>query len=350
MKRVCASALGANAATVHAMLMSQGASFIADIAAAAGLGSQATREGLRELVAAGLVTNDTVDALHDALRWKSVPSVRGVEEADFTRWLPADFKPSEHRPVVQRRASVRRLAKWRRPDRDDGSLGSWAGRWALVHLPGTLGPAIDDHASAEQVARKWLDRYGIVSRDWWKREHPAARWRDIYHELKRLEFRGEVQRGYFVTGLAGAQFALPEAVELLRLQGAADEDSPVVLLPSDPANVYNLPLAAGTEVDSLARPRGAGALLVTVRGVIIIAAERRGGRLRVRESATSDEVRDAARALGERLVGRAGSARRRDVVVETIDGVRSAGSRWAEAFVEGGYRSLGTLLRYFAAV
>ncbi|MBC7671336.1 MAG: hypothetical protein H7247_02855, partial [Polaromonas sp.] len=157
------SALGANAATVHAMLMSQGASFIADIAAAAGLGSQATREGLRELVAAGLVTNDTVDALHDALRWKSVPSVRGVEEADFTRWLPADFKPSEHRPVVQRRASVRRLAKWRRPDRDDGSLGSWAGRWALVHLPGTLGPAIDAHASAEQVARKWLDRYGIVS-------------------------------------------------------------------------------------------------------------------------------------------------------------------------------------------
>ena len=344
------SALGANAATVHAMLMSQGASFIADIAAAAGLGSQATREGLRELVAAGLVTNDTVDALHDALRWKSVPSVRGVEEADFTRWLPADFKPSEHRPVVQRRANVRRLAKWRRPDRDDGSLGSWAGRWALVHLPGTLGPAIDDHASAEQVARKWLDRYGIVSRDWWKREHPAAQWRDIYHELKRLEFRGEVQRGYFVTGLAGAQFALPEAVELLRLQGAADEDSPVVLLPSDPANVYNLPLAGGAEMDPLARPRGAGALLVTVRGVIIIAAERRGGRLRVRESATSDEVRDAARALGERLVGRAGSARRRDVVVETIDGVRSAGSRWAEAFVEGGYRSLGTLLRYFAAV
>jgi len=213
-----------------------------------------------------------------------------------------------------------------------------------------MGPAIDDHASAELVARKWLDRYGIVSRDWWKREHPVSQWRDIYHELKRLEFRGEVQRGYFVTGLAGAQFALPEAVELLRLQGAADEDAPVVLLPSDPANVYNLPLAAGVEVDPIGRPRGAGAMLVTVRGRMILASERRGGRLRVSASATSDEIRDAARALGERLVGRAGAARRRDVVVETIDGVRSAGSRWAEAFAEAGYRSMGTGLRYFAGV
>ena len=251
--------------------------------------------------------------------------------------------------MVQRRVNLRRLPKWRRPDRDDGSSGNWAGRWGLVHLPGTMGPAMDDHATAEQIARKWLDRYGIVSRDWWKREHPACNWRDIYHELKRLEFRGDVQRGYFVTGLAGAQFALPEAVELLRLQVAADEDAPVVLLPSDPANVYNLPLAAGTEIDPLARPRGAGALLVTVRGVVVIAAERRGGRLRIRESATSDDVRNAAQALGDRLVGRAGSVRRRDVVVETIDGVRSAGSRWAEAFVDAGYRSMGSALRYFAA-
>ena len=342
------SSLGAGAAAVLAALQSHGASFTLDVAAAAGLGSQATRDGLRELVAAGLVTNDTVDALHDVLRWKSVLSVRRADEPDPARWLPADFKPSEHRPVVQRRVNLRRLPKWRRPDKHDGASGLWAGRWALVHAPGTLGSSKDDQDSAEQIARKWLDRYGIVSRDWWKREHPSAGWRDIYHELKRLEFRGEVQRGYFVTGLAGAQFALPEAVELLRLEGATDEDAAVVLLPSDPANVYNLPLAAGNESDPLGRPRGAGALLVTVGGRVILSAERRGGRLRVRESAASDEVRDAARALGERLVGRAGATRRRDVVVETIDGVRSAGSRWAETFAEAGYRSMGTGLRYFA--
>ena len=248
--------------------------------------------------------------------------------------------------MVQRRVNLRRLPKWRRPDKDDGSSSLWAGRWALVHTQGTLGAAQDTQESAEHIARKWLDRYGIVSRDWWKREHPSENWRDIYHELKRLEFRGEVQRGYFVTGLAGAQFALPEAVEMLRLQETDDQDTPVVFTLSDPANVYNLPLAEGSERDPLGRPRGAGAALVTVRGRIIIASEQRGGRLRVSDSATSDEVRDAAKALGDRLVGRAGSARRRDVVVDTIDGVRSAGSRWAAVLIEAGFRSMGTGLRY----
>ena len=70
----------------------------------------------------------------------------------------------------------------------------------------------------------------------------------------------------------------------------------------------------------------------------------------MREGASSDEVREAARELGDRLVRRHGSARRRDVVVETIDGERAAGSRWAEAFLEAGYRGMGTGLRYFAGV
>src|SRR5690606_18676223 len=144
-------------------------------------------------------------------------------------------------------------------------------------------------ALAAQVARQWLARYGVVSRDWWRRERPAIGWRAIYQELKRLEFRGEVRRGYFVAGLAGAQFALPEAVELLRASGTAGATGPaagdagvadvVVLAPSDPANVHSLP-AAGA--DAMARPRGAGALIATIGGRIVITSEGRGARLRTR--------------------------------------------------------------------
>jgi hypothetical protein len=119
---------------------------------------------------------------------------------------------------------------------------------------------------------------------------------------------------------------------------------------SDPANVYALPLAPGVESDPLARPRGGGAMLVTVGGMIVLAAESRGARIRVREGALFDDVREAARELAERLVRRHGSARRRDLVVETIDGERAAGSRWAEAFTEGGFRGMGTGLRYLAGV
>jgi ATP-dependent Lhr-like helicase len=174
-------------------------------------------------------------------------------------------------------------------------------------------------------------------------------WREIYHELKRLEFRGEVQRGYFVAGLAGAQFALPEAVELLRAPAAADAP-PVVLAASDPANVYTLPLAPGTAAHPLARPRGAGALLVTRAGRIVLVAEGRGTRLRVAADAGADDVEGAARVLAERLAQRLATAKRRDVVVETIDGERAAGSPHADALRAAGFRSLGGELRYYPAV
>jgi ATP-dependent Lhr-like helicase len=341
------SLLSDNARKVLDVLRTQGASFIGDLMAVAGLGPQSTREALRDLVAAGVVTNDTIDALRDVIRWRGILPVKRGNEPDPTRWLPADFKPSGNRPVVQRRVNLRRLPKWRRPEHEDATTGLWGGRWSLVHTPGTMGPARDEQELAEQIARKWLERYGIVSRDWWRRERPAVGWREIYHELKRLEFRGEVQRGYFVAGLAGAQFALPEAVEMLR---SSDEEAVVAMPTSDPANVYSLPLAAGVEADALAHPRGTGATLVTVAGKIVLAAESKGSRIRVRGDASSDEVREAAQALGQRLVRRNGPARRRDVIVETIDGERAAGSRWVEAFQEAGYRGMGTALRYFAGV
>ena len=341
------AALSDPARRVRDALRSQGASFTSDVSTTTALGQQATRDALRELVGAGLVTNDTVDALRDVLRWRSVFPLKRLKEPDPARWLPADFTPSADRPVVQRRVNARRLPKWKRPDHEE--VASWGGRWSLVHSPGTLGAEAEPSLLAEQIARQWLDRYGIVSRDWWKRERPAVGWREIYHELKRLEFRGEVRRGYFVAGLGGAQFAIPEAVEMLRAGEQEGEDALVAMPVSDPANVYTLPLAPGTEADPLARPRGAGAMLVTRAGQIVLAAEGRGARLRVRGGATPGDVSAAARALAERLVGPRGG-RRRDLTVETIDGERAAASRYAEAMRDAGFRGMGTGLRYYAGV
>ena len=341
------AALSETARRVHEVLQSQGASFTGDISAAIGVGSTVTKEALRELVAAGLVTNDTIDALRDVLRWTSPLPLKHGDEPDPARWLPADYTPSVGRSVVQRRVNPRRLPKWRRPDVESGSSGLWGGRWSMVHRAGTLGSASTEEDDSEQIARKWLERYGIVSRDWWRRERPAVGWRSIYHELKRLEFRGEVQRGYFVAGLAGAQFALPEAVEMLR-QGEEARVGVVVMATSDPANVYVLPLANGVGRDPLARPRGAGAMLVTSDGRIILSAEARGTRVRVASDSSTVDIVEAAHALGDRLVRRYGRARRRDVIVETIDGERAAGSHWTDAFVEGGFRVMSSTLRYYA--
>ena len=344
------SALGDDARRVLVLMKNQGASFIADISTATGLGMHATRDALRELVTMGLATNDTVDALRDVLRWRPVRPVKGEHEPDPARWLPADYTPSEGRPITQRRVTLRRLPKWRRPDREEAGGGGWGGRWSIVHAPGTLGLERDEHELAEQVARQWLTRYGIVSRDWWIRERPAVGWREIYHELKRLEFRGEVLRGYFVSGLAGAQFALPEAVEMLRASGVGDDAASVVMSTTDPANVYSLARTPGMVSDAVARPRGSGAMLVTQAGGILLAVEHRGTRLRVAGTATEVQVRDAAAALAARLVSRTGGTRGPDVLVESIDGVRAGLSRWAGAFLDAGYRRAGTDLRYYAGV
>lgn len=297
----------------------------------------ALRDALRELVAAGAVTNDSVEAMREVVRMRPLPDRTRKGVADPTRWLPRDFTPSAGRRVVQRRVSVKRLPRWRRPDRGSASSG-WVGRWSLVGTPGTLGQSRDIEEKATAIALKWLERYGIVARNWWKRERPPIPWRAIYLVLKRMEFRGDVRRGYFVRGLAGAQFALPDAVEQLRSPGP-DADAPFfVIASSDPANPYALDLE-GVEVDPLARPRGRGAWLVVREGRIAMAVEGRGRRIRIAEwMEPSDVERAAAALLAHVRASPTLSGRAREIRVETIDGQHAVATRWTDAFHRAGFR------------
>src|SRR4029078_8371726 len=107
----------------------------------------------------------------------------------------------------------------------------------------------------------------------WRRERPAIAWRSIYRELRRLEFRGDVRRGYFVRGLSGAQFALPQWIALLRAEDPRDEA--VVISATDPANAYTLPMPQDPARDAFVRPRSRGAPLVLARGIVVVSAASR---------------------------------------------------------------------------
>ena len=341
--------LSENARNTLNVLSRSGALFFADLQAETRLGLFAQRESLRELAAAGVVTNDSVEALRELLRLRPLPPTSPESQPEAGRWLPSDFRPSPDRPVVQRRVNIRRLPKWRRPDKGPGAISSWIGRWSLVRTPGTLGDAMDDESRAEAVARQWLARYGIVTRDWWRRERPPVSWRSIYRELRRLEMRGEVRRGYFVRGLGGAQFALPDAVEQLRSM-TSDAGAFVVMATSDPANPYSLALEGG-ERDPLARPRGAGALIVTRAGRVVLSAEARGQRLRVAPDLGDDDIAQAASTFAAHLMSRGRSERRqRDLKVTTINDRPAGASELVTAFVRAGYVRSGNTLRYLAPV
>ena len=293
--------LSTGAQSVLSVIEREGAPFTSDIEAITGLTPLAVKEALRELTAATLITNDTAEAMREVVRWRPLTPREGP---DPTKWLPPDFTPSTNRYVVQRRANLRRLPKWRRPDRPGAVTSNWGGRWAPVHRLGILGRVATEEEKGAQIARYWLDRYGIVSREVWRRERPRTSWRSIYHELKRFEFRGEARRGYFVKGLSGAQFATPAAVEMLRAIGSSDaEEKPyVVMAATDPANVYNFPMDLADR-DPLSRPRGAGALIVTRGGRVALSVEGRGRKVVAAEWMTRDEVQKAKELLAAHLRG-----------------------------------------------
>jgi ATP-dependent Lhr-like helicase len=67
------------------------------------------------------------------------------------------------------------------------------------------------------------------------------RWRDLLGIFRRMEARGEVRGGRFLSGFGGEQFALPEAVESLREMRRRDAStSEVTVAAADPLNLVGI--------------------------------------------------------------------------------------------------------------
>jgi ATP-dependent Lhr-like helicase len=82
-------------------------------------------------------------------------------------------------------------------------------------------PIDDIEELAESVAWQLLLRWGVVFRDVYLKERLAIPWREVLWALRRLEARGLIRGGHFVTGVTGEQFAEETAMPLLRPRRAA---------------------------------------------------------------------------------------------------------------------------------
>jgi ATP-dependent Lhr-like helicase len=113
-----------------------------------------------------------------------------------------------------------------------------AGRWALVPPPTA---DIDRDDLAEMVAEQLLRRWGVVFRDLAVHDSLRLPWRDLQWALRRLEDRGLVRGGRFVTGFSGEQYALPEAAEqLIHIRKVARSGERTVVNATDPLNLVGL--------------------------------------------------------------------------------------------------------------
>jgi ATP-dependent Lhr-like helicase len=95
-------------------------------------------------------------------------------------------------------------------------------------------------AALESFARQLLNRYGILFRDLLTRESNAPKWRDLLNILRRLEARGEIRGGRFVSGFSGEQYALPEAMDSLRAARTRDCSTIIPVSAADPMNLAGI--------------------------------------------------------------------------------------------------------------
>ena len=87
-----------------------------------------------------------------------------------------------------------------------------------------------------------LRRYGVVVRDGLARETTIPPWRELAGMFRRLEARGIVRGGRFVSGFGGEQFALPEAADALRANRTRTlaDMPPLTIAAADPMNLVGI--------------------------------------------------------------------------------------------------------------
>ncbi|SDQ85180.1 DEAD/DEAH box helicase [Pseudoxanthomonas sp. CF125] len=171
-----------------------------------------------------------------------------------------------------------------------------AGRWALVRQPNADPGAKKSPEAIEHVARTLLRRYGVVC--WRMLEREAVwlpPWRELVRVYHRLEARGEIRGGRFIVGLSGEQFALPEALGLLRQVRRRPADGQLVRVSAaDPANLL------GTVLTGAKIPRVPGSSVVYRDGIAIAASA--GGQTQWLVELDAQDQRKATDALVQRSV------------------------------------------------
>ncbi|HZV35665.1 MAG TPA: ATP-dependent DNA helicase, partial [Verrucomicrobiae bacterium] len=206
-------------------LAGSGAMFFGEIVRATKLLPSRVAQALGELAAKGWATADSFEGLRALL----VPSEKRAPLADTQR--------KRHYKTV---TSI-----------------EFAGRWSLLrkYPSDKQEKAGAGDEAIEKFARTLLLRYGVVFRRLLERESLGVSWYELGRVYRRLEARGEIRGGHFVNGVSGEQFALPEAIGLMRsVRKAGPTGELVVINAADPLNLSGI-LTPGPRVASITANR-----------------------------------------------------------------------------------------------
>jgi ATP-dependent Lhr-like helicase len=271
-------------------LAARGALFFGEIVAHTRLLPSRVEQALAELTAQGYVTADSFEGLRALL----VPEEKRLPFASAER-------RRQHRAIT----SV-----------------EYAGRWSLLRIPDRIavgrefiraasgvpisplenGAGGSDKSSpyqrgnreeaVEVFARALLRRYGVVFRRIMERESLSVPWFELVRVYRRMEARGEIRGGYFVGAVSGEQFALPEAIGLLRsIRKAGGNGELIAISGADPLNLVGI-LTPGPRIAGITAHR------ILLRDGVPIAALKAGQVLVLDSANNPDHVIERALRVG----------------------------------------------------
>jgi ATP-dependent Lhr-like helicase len=208
--------LSADAMKLLDILQQRGASFFSELISRSGLLRTQVENALSELVAHGRISADSFSGLRALL-------------------TPASKRPSL------------RAGRRRRPAANPIEL---AGRWGVLDTASTNDDQAVAEAATEAIAWSLLRRYGVITRRLLERESLAPPWRELLRVYRRLEARGEIRGGRFVARFTGEQYALPEALTMMRkVRKQPHDGAEIQISASDPLNLTGI-ISSGKRVSS----------------------------------------------------------------------------------------------------
>lgn len=276
---------GERATELRRVLKARGALFYPDLLRATGGFGPELERALWELVWAGELSNDT-------------------------------FLPVRQKTGGGKKSPHTRQARFRSRRTDPPGT---EGRWSLLPALDPSGPSRTERQLA--LARCLLQRHGVLTREAVQAEGVPGGFAALYPVLRSMEEAGKVRRGYFVQGLAAAQFAWPGALDRLREPLEGEDEAPVlVLAATDPAQPYGAALPWPAREG--ARPqRAAGAQVFLWRGELLGYLGRAEHSL-LSFLPTEDPKRSiAARKLAAALAELVEDGGRRTLFITEVDGV-----------------------------
>lgn len=244
-------------ARVFDALRQGGALFFSELVARTRLLPSIAEQALAELVAMGLAASDSFEGIRALL------------------------VPAHKRARIDGTITVRR--------RKAVTSVEFAGRWSLLAPPGENRKESATQCdlrerAVEAFARILLLRYGVVFRRLMERESLDATWYEVGRIYRRLEARGEIRGGRFVSGVSGEQFAVPEAIAMLRaVRKSQGKGELTAISATDPLNLVGI-LTPGRRIAATMNNR-----ILLMDGVPVAALES-GDVLRLDERADISEA------------------------------------------------------------